>query len=829
MQSMSEKSQGLLSQVEAFNASGAAAQAIDACLTAMETNANDHFAKVLLGNILVEHRQLEEATMFLRAAVEAEPDNLDFFLSYANALVISEANDLASILIEKAPLLGAEPEVCAKIIAGEGYEPSWVSSSNSVATKVEVRSARAVASSRRREPKKAVIARLNDLFGAGQFSELLRQLDEMQNKFPKSAVVAHLTAASLLSVGRFSESEQWFERAIEQDPSNHRIMTDFGNMLRDRGQLRRARQLHKRAFKARPSDSFVSACFAHTAFLYGDRDEARSILRSAKKLCRSDAPASLYALGLACLQAAEVSEAADHFKSAIACNPLYAPAYSALARAQTALRDFDEAIITCMSGVKASGQTGDLFDTLATIFLRKKQFLEAIAAHEQSVACEPHRARSHMAFAQTLALIGSSERAMQHLEVARKLDPSSPEIFDTYAAVYEREGKIEEAIAELRKSLEITADNPATFNYLSVLHRALGRLEEAEQALESALLLDPAFPWAHRNLADLRPFSIEDSRFKLIAAALDEPDRSETEKHQLWVTLTKGYEDVGEHSNAFECLSRANKIKKKLTQYTIETDETLLAEFTDAFADVWKDRVERDSDRPVSVPIFIVGMPRSGTTLIEQVLSMHPEVHGAGELPYVESLGMQMARGIGLTRESVSEFRKNYLDAVAAISNGSPFVVDKMPHNFRFIGLIKAAIPEAKIVYMKRDAGAVCWSNFRQPFNASGLDYSNDLSDVVTYYKLFEGMMGFWREQFPAGLIELDYDAFVNDQEKRTSDLLEALGLSFYKDCLEPHNNMGGVRTASNLQVRKRVYKDSSSVWRRYSTELNGAFDSLYS
>ena len=573
----------------------------------------------------------------------------------------------------------------------------------------------------------------------------------------------------------------------------------------------------------------MSACFAHTAFLYGDRDEARSILRSAKKLCRSDAPASLYALGLACLQAAEVSEAADHFKSAIACNPLYAPAYSALARAQTALRDFDEAIITCMSGVKASGQTGDLFDTLATIFLRKKQFLEAIAAHEQSVACEPHRARSHMAFAQTLALIGSSERAMQHLEVARKLDPSSPEIFDTYAAVYEREGKIEEAIAELEESLELTADNPATYNYLSVLHRALGRLEEAEQALESALLLDPAFPWAHRNLADLRPFSIEDSRFKLIAAALDEPDRSETEKHQLWVTLTKGYEDVGEHSNAFECLSRANKIKKKLTQYTIETDETLLAEFTDAFADVWKDRVERDSDRPVSVPIFIVGMPRSGTTLIEQVLSMHPEVHGAGELPYVESLGMQMARGIGLTRKSVGEFRKNYLDAVEAISNGSPFVVDKMPHNFRFIGLIKAAIPEAKIVFMKRDAGAVCWSNFRQPFNASGLDYSNDLSDVVTYYKLFEGMMGFWREQFPAGLIELDYDAFVNDQEKRTSDLLEALGLSFYKDCLEPHNNMGGVRTASNLQVRKRVYKDSSSVWRRYSTELNGAFDSLYS
>ena len=230
----------------------------------------------------------------------------------------------------------------------------------------------------------------------------------MQNKFPKSSVIAHLTAASLLSVGKFSESEQWFERAIERDSSNHRIMTDFGNMLRDRGQLRRARQLHKRAFKARPSDSFVSACFAHTAFLYGDRDKARDILRSAKKLCRSDAPASLYALGLACLQASEVSEAADYFSSAISCNPRYAPAYSALARAQTALRDFDEAIITCISGVKASGQTGDLFDTLAAIFIRKKQFLEAIAAHEQSVACEPHRARSHMAFAQTLALIGSS-------------------------------------------------------------------------------------------------------------------------------------------------------------------------------------------------------------------------------------------------------------------------------------------------------------------------------------------------------------------------------------------------------------------------------------
>ena len=828
MQGMSEKSQGLLSQVEVLKASGSAAQAIDACLTAMEIDANDQFAKVLLGNILVEHRQLEEATMFLRAAVEAEPDNLDFFLSYANALVASEASEMASMLIEKAPLLGAEPEVCAKIIAGEGYEPSWVSSAESVAAKVEVRSARVPASSRRREPKKAVIARLNDLFGAGQISDLLRQLDEMQKKFPRSSVVAHLTAASLLSTGRFSESEQWFNRAIERDPSNHRIMTDFGNMLRDRGHLRRARNFHKRAYKARPSDSFVSASFAHTAFLYGDRDEARSILRSAKRLCRLDAPASLYALGLACLQAAEVNEAADYFKSAIASNHRYAPAYSALARAQISLSDFDEAIITCMSGLKATGQTGDIFDTLAAIFIRKKQFLEAIAAHEQSVACEPNRARGHLEFAQTLAVIGSSKSAMQHLEVARELDPSSPEIFETYAAVYEKEGKIEEAIAALEESLELTADNPATYNYLSVLHRAVGRLAAAEQALEPALLLDPAYPWAHRNLADLRPFTIEDARFQLIAAALDEPDRSETEKHQLWVTLTKGYEDISQHSKAFECLSRANKIKKELTQYTIKTDKTLLAEFTDAFADVWKNRVERDSDGPASVPIFIVGMPRSGTTLIEQVLSMHPEVHGAGELPYVESLGMQMARGLDLTSESVSEFRKNYLDAVAAISNGSPFVVDKMPHNFRFIGLIKAAIPESKIVFIKRDAGAVCWSNFRQPFNASGLDYSNDLSDVVAYYKLFERMMEFWREQFPNGLIELDYDAFVNDQEKRTTNLLEALDLSFHKDCLEPHNNKGGVRTASNLQVRKRVYKDSSSVWRRYSAELNGAFDSLY-
>jgi hypothetical protein len=230
------------------------------------------------------------------------------------------------------------------------------------------------------------------------------------------------------------------------------------------------------------------------------------------------------------------------------------------------------------------------------------------------------------------------------------------------------------------------------------------------------------------------------------------------------------------------------------------------------------------------LPVFIVGMPRSGTTLIEQIISSHSMVTGAGELNHVPQFGGYLAlEPKCINPLAILDFREQYLSAVSELSNGKVVVTDKMPQNFRFIPLICAAFPEAKIVHVQRNSAATCWSNYKHYFTSNGLGYCYDLEDVVTYYKLYKDLMKFWESKYGERIYSLKYENFTIDQENQTRKLIEHLELNWEEACLSPHKNKRSVRTASQQQVRQKIYQGSSEGWRKYEPYLNGAFDSLQS
>ncbi len=223
-------------------------------------------------------------------------------------------------------------------------------------------------------------------------------------------------------------------------------------------------------------------------------------------------------------------------------------------------------------------------------------------------------------------------------------------------------------------------------------------------------------------------------------------------------------------------------------------------------------------------------MPRSGTTLIEQIISSHSDVTGAGELKYVSQYGANLALGSkAINTASLSEFRKKYLSELSKVSNGKRFATDKMPQNFRFIPLICAAFPEAKIIHVQRNAAATCWSNYKQYFSSKGLGYSYDLQDVVSYYRLYSDLMDLWQSEYGDRIYNLDYEKLTTNQKTETKRLIEYLELNWEKKCLLPHTNKRSVRTSSQQQVRQKVYQGSSEVWQKYEPLLDGAFDSLLS
>ena len=406
--------------------------------------------------------------------------------------------------------------------------------------------------------------------------------------------------------------------------------------------------------------------------------------------------------------------------------------------------------------------------------------------------------------------------------------PDNAEAHNNMGIVLRDQGKLKEAIEAYAKSLSIKPDYAEAYNNMGIALKDQGKLEEAIDAYNKALSIKPDYAEAHRNLSPVKKYTENDKQFLQVQKLYKRDGLSGDARCHLNFALTKMYEDIGKLNQAFRHLSEGNALRKKLLKYSISQDQVLFTKLKNAQPNLLKNKLKINEASSEVSPIFILGMLRSGTTLVEQIVSSHSEVTGAGELNNVSKFGRKLAvdpRSVGIV--SVSDFRNNYLAALSKVSNGNHFVTDKMPPNFRFIPLICAAFPEAKIIHVQRNSAATCWSNYKQYFVSNSLGYCYDLKDVVEYYNLYKDLMRFWQSQYGERIYHLNYESLTTDQENETRKLIKYLGLNWQQTCLSPQKNKRSVRTASQQQVRQKVYQGSSDEWRKYEPFLNGAFDSL--
>ena len=293
-------------------------------------------------------------------------------------------------------------------------------------------------------------------------------------------------------------------------------------------------------------------------------------------------------------------------------------------------------------------------------------------------------------------------------------------------------------------------------------------------------------------------------------------------------TFAKMKEDLGDLDTAYDNYVAGGKLRQKLMSYEFKQDELKFDQIKNTAPELKEFTFDKPIQAATNTPIFILGMPRSGTTLVEQIISSHSQVHGAGELPFLARFGDPLILGTQkIDSDNLLQIRKAYLDELKKISNGCQFVTDKMPSNFQSIALIFKALSEAKVIHVKRDPSATCWSNFKHYFSEKGLGYSYDLKDTVNYFKLYQELMDFWDRQYKDQIYHLDYDKLTLEQELETKKLIKYLELDWEDTCLLPEENSRIVRTASQQQVRKKVYTGSSQEWRKFEPYLNGMFDEL--
>jgi hypothetical protein len=394
--------------------------------------------------------------------------------------------------------------------------------------------------------------------------------------------------------------------------------------------------------------------------------------------------------------------------------------------------------------------------------------------------------------------------------------------------VLKDQGKLEEALEAYSKALGIKPDYANAYNNMGNALKDQGKQKDAIEAYNKALTIKPDHTEAHRNLSDVNKYKPDDPQIYLVDSLLKRLDLNKSDRCNLLYAYAKMKEDLGDLGTAFESYIIGGALRRELLAYKFEQDQHLFSKIKSTGAEL-KDFAYNTSGEPTAhTPIFILGMPRSGTTLVEQIISCHSKVQGAGELPFVTLFGRPIITGVkSLTTDTLKSFRTAYSDELAKVSSGNQFVTDKMPHNFCYIGLILKAFPEAKIIHIKRDSAATCWSNFKHYFSAKDLGYSYDLDDTVNYYKLYQDLMDFWDEQYGDRIYHLDYDRLTVEQEPETRKLIEHLKLGWEDACLSPQENTRSVRTASQQQIREKVYSGSSQAWRKFAPYLDSVFHDL--
>lgn len=518
-----------------------------------------------------------------------------------------------------------------------------------------------------------------------------------------------------------------------------------------------------------------------------------------------------------------------------------ADALAALRTARPKTPVLDRATAESVLGLWRSGRTGEALARAQSLLVRfpDTAFLHticgachaaggahalALEAHRHALALAPDVAGHHNNVGDALNTLGHHGEAVAHLERALALQPDYPEALNNLGSAMIGLNKPLQAIAFLEKALALRPGFAEALNNLGIALSALGRNEEAVARYRAALQARPDYAQAWRNLANEIRFGAGDPSIAIMENALAAATNGSDRMH-LAFALGKALDDSGDPARAFAFFADGNRIARNSTADVMAEHHALLARIRGQFAAGMPAAVEAPPGP--RRPVFIVGMPRSGTSLAEQILASHADVYGAGELQALRLAVAPALAQAGTDPDGIAAIRRSYLDQLAALDTDRPVVVDKMPLNFRWIGHAAAALPEAVFIHTRRDAVATGWSIFRTFFPARGLEFSFDLADIAAYTRLHDDLMAFWKERLPGRIHELDYEALTENQEAQTRRLLDICGLPWDDACLRFHETGRSVRTASAAQVRQPLYRGSSQAWRKYEPWLGPLIDAL--
>ncbi len=489
-------------------------------------------------------------------------------------------------------------------------------------------------------------------------------------------------------------------------------------------------------------------------------------------------------------------------------------------------KNYDEAIRKSKIVIKKHPDEILFYNILSLSLSAQNENKEAIKYLDYALNKQPN----NIFVLNNLGLIHSKlhifDKAEFYFQESLKKNPNFFDALLNYGNLFLNKNQHQQAIVFFKKAFDAAKNDLLKETSLITLgntYQQIADFENSKKIYKKILEINPQCTKADKAISLIHKYkSVDDEHFKQMTQKASSVKNKENYK-SLGFALGKAHEDLGDFDKSFKFLKEANDIEKQQLNYKIDYDIKIFSQIKDFFS---KKKLTNISN-PSKKFIFIVGMPRSGTTLTEQIISAHSKVYGAGELPYLSEFFNEKMDLIRKEKDSskienfLTDCQKYYVSKIESRKINENIIIDKAPLNFKWIGFILAIFPNSKIIHCKRDPMAICWSNYKNSFSSKSIGFSYDLTDLAKFYNLYSDLMNFWKNLFDQNIYNISYEELVKNKDSEIKKIINFCDLDWDDNCLKPEDNKKSVSTASLSQVRSPIYKSSIKNWENYSNKLN--------
>lgn len=642
------------------------------------------------------------------------------------------------------------------------------------------------------------MAEARKLHAEGKLEDAASYYSAILKAQPRNIDAKHLLGLLRMQQGKFTESVRLLRQVLRISEKSELLEANLGDALRQQGKTKEALRHYNEAININPSYAEVHVNRGLALSQLGQTDAAIAAYTTAVQLKPS------------------LVEGLNNRGTALQQQGHYT----------AALVDFDTAANLQPENAKTLYNLGNCLRALG-----RRQ--EALAAYDRAIKLDPGDVNHWNNRGNLLREMARPTDALHDFDQALRLDPRNVPVLNNRGVVLNELGRSDEAIACYRSLLELKPDFALAYNNLGDLLSGVGRFDDARAVLRHAIALRPGYSEAYLNLSSIHRFTAGDELVSAMIAARKTADEPAS-KARFDFALGKAHVDIGAYEDAFRYYAEGAAVRRRLLPYDEVATLALISGFKTVFTPEFVER-HRAAGDPDQRPIFILGMPRSGTSLIEQILASHPAVRGGGELmalsramrPLMLRDGVFPLNLSSISVPDIKEFAASYMSEVAAFLPMDLRVTDKMPLNFYFVGMIALAMPNARIIHATRNPIDTCLSCFMQHFT-EGHEFSNDLEELGRYWRAYADLMAHWRRVLgPDAFIDVAYEDIVADLEGEARRMLDYVGLEWDDRCLSFHKSKRTVRTASVAQVRQPIYKTSVERWRVYEPWIGPLLEAL--